>query len=259
MELKTFLKNIADAIRGKEGSSAPITAASFPARISAIPTGTDTSDATAGAGDILSGKAAYSKGQRIEGTIPSKGADSLSASGATVTVPAGYYPSEVSRTVDTATQATPAISVGSNGLITASAVQNAGYVSAGTKSADMQMDVKGADIVTPGAATKIAVPAGKYTTGDVAVLGDANLIAENVKNGVSIFGVTGNLLGIASESPPISGNGRAYYGGLTAQVRPVDVTLDRENNRLLVSFNIFATYSSTRAEGSGAFQIDLGV
>ena len=47
--------------------------------------------------------------------------------------------------------------------------------------------------VTPGTAAKTAVAAGRYTTGAVTVAGDANLAAENIKSGVSIFGVTGTL------------------------------------------------------------------
>ena len=50
------LKAIADAIRAKEGSSDPIAANDFPARIAAIETGIDTSDATATASDIARDK-----------------------------------------------------------------------------------------------------------------------------------------------------------------------------------------------------------
>lgn len=92
-----------------------------------------------------------------------------------------------------ATQATPSISVNSSGLITASATQTAGYVSAGTKSATQQLSTQAATEVTPSTSTKTAVTAGKYTTGAVTVKGDTNLVAGNIKKGVKIFDVTGSL------------------------------------------------------------------
>ena len=86
------LKAIADAIREKEGSSSPIPANDFPARIAAIETGTDTSDATAIAGDILTGKTAYGSSGKFIGTMPDNGAvnQSLNA-GASYTIPVGYH------------------------------------------------------------------------------------------------------------------------------------------------------------------------
>ena len=90
-------------------------------------------------------------------------------------------------------QATPTISVSSSGLITASATQSAGVVSAGTKSATKQLTTQGAKTVTPSTSNQTAVASGRYTTGAVTVKGDANLKAENIKKGTSIFGVTGTL------------------------------------------------------------------
>lgn len=94
----------------------------------------------------------------------------------------------------TATQATPSISVSSGGLITASATQSAGYVAAGTKSATKQLTVQAAQTITPGTADK-TIASGRYLTGTQTIKGDSNLLASNIKSGVSIFGVDGTFEG----------------------------------------------------------------
>ena len=92
----------------------------------------------------------------------------------------------------TTTQATPSIDVSSSGLITASSTQSSGYVSSGTKSATKQLTTKGATTWTP-KTTNQTISSGTYLTGTQTITGDSNLVASNIKNGVSIFGVAGTL------------------------------------------------------------------
>lgn len=87
--------------------------------------------------------------------------------------------------------ATPTIDVSAEGLITATTEQEKGYVPGGTKSSTKQLPTQEAKTVIPGTTNQTAVASGTYTTGDVVVAGDANLVTQNIVRGKTIFGLYG--------------------------------------------------------------------
>lgn len=119
----------------------------------------------------------------------------------------------------TVQQATPTVTVNADGTVTASATQAAGYVAAGTRSATHQLS--SAD--------------------------DADLTPENIKDGVSIFGVQGTLQSEGGGTAGVSSfNGRsgavvpgdndytaAMVGAIQAEsVKTVQVLTEAEYNAL---------------------------
>ena len=111
----------------------------------------------------------------------------------TITADSGYdgLDTVTVHAMPTVTQATPSITVNASGLITATAIQKAGYVAAGTTSATKQLAFQSAKTITPSTVDQVAVSSGYYTGGNVTVKGDANLVASNIVSGKSIFGVIG--------------------------------------------------------------------
>jgi len=97
----------------------------------------DISDTTAAAGDVLSGKYFYTAaGSKTQGTILTKTSSDLTASGATVTAPAGYYASAASTSVASGTAGTPTATKGSVSshsiTVTPSVTNTTGYITGGT-------------------------------------------------------------------------------------------------------------------------------
>lgn len=120
----------------------------------------------------------------IGSAIDRRTSTDLSVSGATVTAPAGYYSAAASKSVATATQATPEVSINAtNGLITASATQTAGYVAAGTKSGTLQLSTVAGTTITPTTTQQTAVAANKYTLGAVNIAAIQTEEKETTVNG----------------------------------------------------------------------------
>ena len=171
----------------------------------------DTSDATLDSGGkMLSGNTAYADGTKYTGSIATKTGSDISASGDTVTVPAGYYASQQTKAVSAGSATAPAtisgtsasLSTGTNTLTLSKTVSvtpnvTAGYVASGTAgnssvSLTASVTTKAAATITPGTSNQ-EIASGTYLTGKQTVLGDASLIPANIKSGVTIFSVQGSL------------------------------------------------------------------
>lgn len=167
--------------------------------------GVDLDVTTAQAGDILAGKVIVGPdGEPLTGTMPNRGAVSqvLPING-NYTIPAGYH----------------------NGL--GKVTQN--------------IPVQGGSTITPGTITKTAVAAGRYVSGNVNVAGDPNLIASNIRDGVTIFGVRGNVVEYKS---PATVNITPKLGVTAGHITP-SVSIDSAEGGTLLFY--------TKSPGSYAF------
>lgn len=209
--LESTLINIGNSIRNKKGTTAKINPLDIPDEI----------DSIRSINDMVLQEKTVAPGTTAKTVVPDSGYDGL----AQVNVSA----------IPVVEQATPSVSINASGLITASSTQTEGYVNSGTKSGVKQLTVQAAKTITPSSSSQTAVAKGVYTTGVITVgaipssyvkpsrtysaqtytpgttnqtiasgtycsgtqtiKGDANLKAENIKSGVSIFGIAGSFEG----------------------------------------------------------------
>lgn len=198
---------------------------------------------------VASGK--YTTGAVTVAAIPStyvgsdidrRDSDDLTSSGATVTVPAGYYSESASKSISSGSVTAPSsisgttatVSTGTNTLTLTKSVSvtpnvtTAGYISSGTAgsssvSLTANVTTKAAATITPGTSSQ-TISSGTYLTGTQTIAGDTDLVAGNIKADTSIFNVTGTFTSdaTAAASDIVSGqtayvNGSKVTGSLVVQ------------------------------------------
>ena len=163
------------------------------------------------AGYVSSGTAGNSS-VSLTASVNTRSSSDLSASGDTVTAPAGYYASQATKSVAAGSATAPAtitgtsatVSTGTNTLtlsktISVTPTVSAGYVSSGTAgnssvSLTASVNTRSSSDLTASTLT-VTAPAGYYANAATKTLSDENLSAGNIKKDVVIFGVTGSYEG----------------------------------------------------------------
>lgn len=185
-----------------------------------------TSDANAAAGNILSGKTAYVNGAKVTGTMNNYSNNALwintdngsfsvgsytYSSGETTnemvifkSKHSGYFDTNTKFLFDKRSDIAPSIKAGTNFFGVTGTFTNDANAAAANILKDKTAYVKGnkvtGTIPSKGAATYTpstsnqTIAAGNYLSGAQTIKGDANLVAGNIKKGVSIFGVSGTYI-----------------------------------------------------------------
>lgn len=148
-------------------------------------------------------------GVPITGSIESKSSSDLTASGATVTVPAGNYATQATKSVASGRVTAPAtisgsaasVSTGTNTLTLTKTVSvtpsvtTSGYVSSGTAgnasvSLTASVTTRAAATLQPGTSA-VTIASGTYLTGAQTVPAEPNYVAANIVEGKSLWGLAG--------------------------------------------------------------------
>lgn len=131
----------------------------------------DVTQDTVESNKMTSGTTAHKNdGTVATGNIATKSAADLTASGKTVTVPAGVYASQATKNVAETTHPTPLMYLNSStGVVTAYYDGESGYAEAITRSSSYQLTTTVATTITPTTTTQTAVSSGVYTLGAIKV------------------------------------------------------------------------------------------
>ena len=175
----------------------------------------DPSDATATAADILYPKTAYISGGKVTGSIVTKSSSDLTASGATVTVPAGYYASNASKSVASGSVSASATKSISNhtATVTPSASVTAGYISSGATGTAVTVTaselVSGTKSIT---ANDTGIDVTNYASVDVAVPSvSPTLITKSITQNGTYNASSDNADGYSSVTVNVSGSAGLVY------------------------------------------------
>lgn len=163
--------------------------------------------------------------------VPRRDSLDLTTSGATVNVPSGFYEYNSSATIPSAPLPTiSSATINSSGTLGVVAnLSSDGYLQSGTLPLTLTnaFTVKGAQTYTPGT-TDQSIAADQYLSGAQTILGDADLVAGNIKKDVNIFGVVGTYEGgggggsaitVTDTIDPVS-------GGTIREITGVDISND---------------------------------
>ena len=176
--------------------------------------GIDTSDATAKSSDILKDKTAYVDREKITGNIESKEATTYTPGTSNQTISSGQYLNGDqtikgdSNLVANNIKKNSSI-FGVSGTFTSDATATSsnilsgktGYVNGSKVTGNISS--KSAAIYTPGTSNQ-TISSGQYLSGNQTIKGDSNLVASNIKQGVSIFGITGTYKPLAIDVSNVS-------------------------------------------------------
>ena len=183
--------------------------------------GIDTNNSTATSGVIVSGYTCYVKDELIVGEIPVVDMEFSQLTPSTmIDLKYGYYENNKVTSVSTLEEETVGDTVSSNIMTSFNGWVNGmlvdgNMVNNGTMTQDFPVNgtyyipqgwhnngqitqvLSTQDTVTinPSTVNQTLCDADKWTTGDLWVAGDTNLISSNIKNGVELFGLTGTYTG----------------------------------------------------------------
>ena len=149
----------------------------------------------------------------VGSSITRRSSSDLSASGATVTAPAGYYASNASKSVASGTEGTPTASKGSvsnhSVTVTPSVTNSAGYISGGTKTGT-GVTVSASELVSGTksiSANGTDIDVTDYAAVDVAVSSSATLITKSITANGTYSASSDNADGYSSVTVSVSGGG----------------------------------------------------
>ena len=200
----------------------------------------DTSDATAEVADILDGKTAYIASGKVTGTLrtstrllyaptgSSSGEASVSERSYTPAVGSSYKKIRVEAPSVTSTEGKTVVDASNveigvevdcsdfGNAVAANVLSGKTFTATPGLKVHGTMASKEAETITPGVDDQ-TIAANQYLAGAQTIKGDSNLVAANIKRGVSIFGVTGALEsgsgggsgGVAVKTGTFTGNGGA--------------------------------------------------